>query len=418
MFRQIAVPGFVLALALTACSGAGDEAGGDWAGTVTDSAGIEIVASPTTPLWAEGDGWTVEEALRIGKPAGEPEYQFGLISGIGMTSGGEVLVMDQQGQELKVFGPDGTWVRTIGDAGSGPGQFGPQAGPVLVGRGDTVLVPDLGNQRVNLLSPDGDQLGSFRLGLERGIPIRWEMTPDGTPVTQLRSLNLPGQAGGQADTMDAIVERAYDGTVTDTVLRVPSGKTFSFASGTPEFHFFSPEPMWALTRDGGIVLGVNDAMSFRVFGPDGALRRIVRMPFEPKPVTEEDKSIFLDTLERLWGQAGVPGEAIAQLKQAVSFEARFPAYVQALAGPGGSLWVQRILRPSDLSAEEKEDFNPLQNMGSPDWDVFDGEGRYLGVVGMPFHFQPLGFSGDDVYGVWRDELDVQYAMVLRIVGIE
>jgi hypothetical protein len=244
------------------------------------------------------------------------------------------------------------------------------------------------------------------------------MTPDGTPVTQLRSLNLPGQAGGPADTMDAIVERAYDGTVTDTVLRVPFGKTFSFASGTPEFHFFSPEPMWALTRDGGIVLGVNDAMSFRVFGPDGALRRIVRMPFEPKPVTEEDKSIFLDTLERLWGQAGVPGEAIAQLKQAVSFEARFPAYVQALAGPGGSLWVQRILRPSDLSAEEKEDFNPLQNMGSPDWDVFDGEGRYLGVVGMPFHFQPLGFSGDDVYGVWRDELDVQYAMVLRIVGIE
>lgn len=418
MFRNIAVPGIVLALALSACSGDRGEAGGDWAGTVTDSAGVRIVANPTTPMWAESEGWTVEEALRIGKPAGEPEYQFGLISGIGMTSGGEVLVMDQQGQELKVFGPDGTWVRTIGDGGSGPGQFGPQAGPVLVGRGDTVLVPDLGNQRVNLLAADGEYLGSFRSGFEQGLPIRWEMAPDGTPVTQLRPFTLPGQASDPADTMDLIVERAYDGTVTDTLFRVPAGKTFSFASGAPEFHFFSPEPMWAITRDGGIVLGVNNVLSFRVFGPDGELQRIIRLPVEPREVTEEDRTIFLETLERLWGQAGVPGEAIAQLKQAVSFEARFPAYVQALAGPGGSLWVQRILRPSDLSAEEKEDFNPLQNMGSPDWDVFDGEGRYLGVVGMPYHFQPLGFSGDDVFGVWRDELDVQYAMVLRILRPE
>jgi len=356
--------------------------------------------------------------LRIGEPAGDPEYQFGQIAGVAMTSAGQVLVMDQQAQELKVFGPDGAWLRTIGEPGSGPGQFGPQAGPVLVGRGDTVLVPDLGNQRVSLFLPDGESLGSFRSGFESGLPIRWEMTPDGTPVTQLRSFTLPGQTADPADTLDVIVKRTYDGTVTDTLLRVPAGKTFSFSGGAPEFHFFSPEPIWTLARDGGLVLGVNNTMSFRVFGDDGALRRIVRMPVEPKAVTEEDETIFVETLERLWQQAGVPPEAIAQLKQGVSFEDRFPAYVQVLAGPAGSLWVQRIIRPTDLSAEEKEDFNPLQNLGSPEWDVFDGEGRYLGVVEMPFHFQPTAFARDEVYGVWRDELDVQYAMVLRIVSVE
>jgi hypothetical protein len=416
MFRKTVVPSLAVA-ALAACGGGG-ETGGGWAGTASDSAGVQIVANPTTPMWPDGEGWRVEEMLRIGEPAGDPEYQFGQIAGVAITSAGQVLVMDQQAQELKVFGADGTWVRTIGEPGNGPGQFGPQAGPVLVGRGDTVLVPDLGNQRVSLFLPDGESLGSFRSGFESGIPIRWEMTRDGTPVTQLRAFTLPGQAADPADTMDVIVKRTYDGAVTDTLFRVPAGKTFSFAGGAPEFHFFSPEPMWTLARDGGLVLGVNNVMSFRVFGPDGELRRIVRMPVEPKTVTEEDESIFVETLERLWNQAGVPPEAIAQLKQGVSFEDRFPAYVQVLAGPAGSLWVQRIIRPTDLSAEEKEDFNPLQNLGSPEWDVFDGEGRYLGVVEMPFHFQPTAFAGDEVYGVWRDDLDVQYAMVLRIVGVD
>ena len=134
-------------------------------------------------------------------------------------------------------------------------------------------------------------------------------------------------------------------------------------------------------------------------------------------MTEEDKEIFVGTLERLWGEAGVPPEGIEQLKSGISFEERFPAYAQALAGPGGTLWVQRIRPPSDMSAEEKESFNPLQNIGAAEWDVFDADGRYLGIVEMPFHFQPLGFHDSSVFGVWRDDLDVQYVRVMSIVGM-
>jgi hypothetical protein len=47
--------------------------------------------------------------------------------------------------------------------------------------------------------------------------------------------------------------------------------------------------------------------------------------------------------------------------------------------------------------------------------VFDGDGKYLGVVTMPLRFQPRILLGDKIYGVWRDDLDVQYVMRLRIV---
>jgi hypothetical protein len=36
---------------------------------------------------------------------------------------------------------------------------------------------------------------------------------------------------------------------------------------------------------------------------------------------------------------------------------------------------------------------------------------------MPQRFSPRLFHGDRIYGVWRDDLDVQYVMRLRIRGI-
>ena len=56
------------------------------------------------------------------------------------------------------------------------------------------------------------------------------------------------------------------------------------------------------------------------------------------------------------------------------------------------------------------------NIGAPRWDVFDPQGRFLGVVTLPERFEPGVFRGDKVYGVWRDEFDSEYVVRLHIVG--
>jgi hypothetical protein len=61
-----------------------------------------------------------------------------------------------------------------------------------------------------------------------------------------------------------------------------------------------------------------------------------------------------------------------------------------------------------------ERYNFLEEFGSRISDVYDRDGRYLGVVQMPERFQPRTFRGDKIYGVWRDELDVQYVMRVRV----
>ena len=396
--------------------------GGDsleWAGTVTDSAGITIVANPAQGAWTPSSRWAVVEDLLIGTSEGDPDYQFGQISGIGVASDGRIFVLDQQASQVKVFSPEGVLETTFGRAGSGPGELAAQgAGPLFVGAGDTIFVPDLANQRVVRFSPSGEAIGSFRIDMTQGIPVRWEVNESGRLVSQIRHFPLPGQVA-EPDTMDAIVERDSDGTVLDTLLSIPSGRTFSAAGGQPEFHFFSAEPAWALAADGHILFGVNDDYRIGLYDRAGRLELVIAKDFERQEVTGADEDIFTGALERAWTDAGVPQAALGRLRSAISYEPFFPVYLQFLSGPAQSLWVQQLNPLRNLTEEERENLNPQLGfgMGAPDWDVFDAEGRYLGVVTMPERYQPLRFVGDRVYGVWRDELDVQYVMRVRVTGV-
>lgn len=401
------------------CGGDGSGGGGDWSGEVRDSSGITIVENTGGGVWDEGSTWRVEEALRIGSSeadpeftAVDPEYQFGQIAGIAVSSADEIFVLDQQAQQVRVFDSQGTFVRSIGQPGNGPGELGAVAGPVLVTAGDTLVVPDVQtNNRVSLFATDGTFLTSWPVQMETGIPIRWETTPGGSLVNQVRPF---GQ--GAAETMDAIVSIGADGTVLDTLKSVPSGRTFQMgADGPPEFNFFSPEPAWALYPNNQVLLGVNDQYAVGLYGSDGALKRSIRRPTTRQPVGEADQAAFMNAIESAWESAGVPPQGIQQLRSFVNFADNYPAFLQFLAGPEGTIWVQHVADIAAMSEEELATFNPLLSLGGSRWDVFDREGRYLGPVDMPTRFQPVRFEGNRIFGIWRDELDVQHVMMLEVL---
>lgn len=404
--------------ALLFAAACGGEAGGaaDWAGTVEDSAGVQLVRNTLTPLWGESDAWTLEDVMTIGEAAGDPDYQFGQIAGIAVTAAGHIVLVDQQAQHLKVFGPDGTYVRTIGQGGSGPGEFGPGVGPILIGRGDTLIVPDLGNQRVNTLRSDGSEPASFRMSFESGIPARWDMMGGGDLVYQLRSLNLPNTE--QRDTLDLIVSATYAGDVLDTLLTPKRGDSFTFdEDGQPKRMIFSPEPVWTVIGEDALCFAVNDRFQLSVFDASGTLVRRVSLPVQRQQVTQADIDFFIETVERLATEQGAPPQQIEILLSTFNFAEFFPAFLQMMPGPNGSLWVQRVQQPTLLTAEERETWNPQLDLGATKWDILDSEGRYLGVLDMPHRFQPVTFRGDLVYGIWRDEFDVQYVRVMKINGL-
>ena len=405
---------FTVAVLAVVAACAGDSTSA-WQGSITDSAGIQIVRNPAEPLWGPGEAWTFTEALRIGAAEGEPEYQFGMIaagSSIVVASDGRVVVLDMQGQHLKVFTAGGTYERTIGGPGGGPGEVAPGASAVLIAPGDTLVVSDIGNQRANLYLLDGTFVRSFSLSFAEGIPFRWEVGADGRIVNQIRRLNLPGTTG-PVDTTDVIAVRHLDGSLGDTLMRVPSGRSFSFSGGAPEFNLFTPEPLWALWGN-RVLYAVNDQFRISVYGAGGALERVIERPFTRAPVTDADENTLKGLFRKLFAQQAPP-ETVNQLMAGVHVAEFYPAFAQMLAGPNGTILVQRIEPLSDLTEEEREALDITSGaMAGRDWDVLDPEGRYLGVVTMPLKFQPIQFRGNEIYGTQSDELDVQYVVKLVI----
>lgn len=410
--RILSLAALMLATVLSACGGDSNTTSNDWAGTITDSAGVAIVTNSMNPSWSADEAWTTEQVLRIGEAAGDADYQFGQIAGIGISSDGRILVLDQQAQRVMVYGPDGTYQRSIGRPGSGPGELGPAANALFVGRGDTVLIPDLGNQRVNVTALDGES-SSFAIQMDQGIPIRYDLLESGDLVAQRRALNLPNQT---AEANDLIATQAYDGTILDTLLTPKRGDSFTLTGDRPQFRIFAPEPVWTMLSSDRMAFAVNDTYRIEVFGSDGTLERIVTRPYDAMPVTDAHQRTLLGLMRTQFERGGVPSAQAELLLEGVSFAETWPAFTQMRAGPDGTLWIQRVRYLGDLSEEELESFNPTLDQGSPKWDVFDFEGRYLGVVELPDRFTPFIVEGDRFYGVYRDEFDVQYVQVLRING--
>ena len=400
-------------LALFAVGCAGGE--GSWSGSISDSAGVVMVSNTDQGVWSSSSQWTLEEELRIGTVEGDPNLMFGTVGMIGVDSEGNLYVMDSQAQRVQVFSAGGEFLRTIGRPGAGPGELGAGVVFCMVATGDILTIPDLANQRINWFGADGEVLPSSPLTFENGIPALFRATDDGVIAYQVRPFPMPGQTT-PPDSLDTILMLDADGTPGDTVMRFKSGETVTMRGGAPRFTFYSPEPAWDVTDDERVLFGVSDSYRFGVYS-NGEPERIISKPFERQPVTENDQQAVISFMEQRFIEQGLPQEAMAQLRSIMGFGEFMPAFSSILSGPQGTIWVQHIQSAGDLSEEELADFDITQDAGAPEWDVFDADGRYLGEVTMPPRFTPRGFHGNKMYGVWRDELDVQYVTRMRIVGI-
>ncbi len=82
------------------------------------------------------------------------------------------------------------------------------------------------------------------------------------------------------------------------------------------------------------------------------------------------------------------------------FPETMPAHAGILVDEAGNLWVGEYRRPGD---------------DQPRWNVFDPEGHWLGTVDTPPRFAIDQIGDDFVLGRYRDELDVEYVRLYKLI---
>ncbi|HEX6370289.1 MAG TPA: hypothetical protein VF006_15320 [Longimicrobium sp.] len=390
-----------LLLPLAACGGDQAAAGP----VVRDSAGIRIVQNDA-PAWKKGQEWRVaaEPETDVGVAEGDPHQQFARVADAVRLSDGTLLVADGQANEIRAFDARGTYLRTVGRAGGGPGEFRGLDKLHLL-PGDTVAAYDYQGPRISFFAPSGTLARSVTLQpLDGKVPPRpLGFLADGRMVvTQLYNPEFQPSTRPTRDTVSLAVYSAA-GAQAASLGRVPGDESVTITGGSgPNTMMLRDTPPFGLTTSfavGGTGLLVGDPVRYELVErrPDGAVARLIRRAGAREAVTQADRDAVMKRRRE-----GLTDPRFRQLQEQLIENTTFPEhkpYFTALGvDPAGNTWVRR---PAAPDAETP-------------WDVFDAEGRLLGTVTTPAGLRVTQIGADFVVGTWSDELDVPHVRVHRI----
>ena len=388
--------GFILTAtcaAATACSSGGT---GGLETVVTDSAGVTIVTIESMDgLPSRAITGPVLD-LAISEDSSEASVRR--VSAVRRLPDGSIIVADGGSRRLKLFGPDGIYLRTLG---------GSQEDSVVVEfSGITAIWPVARNR---IAAFDQRLRRVTTLGLEGG-PARvssFSMRPGNiASVGRLesgdvlfRNLLIDVPDSGFVSTDVAITRFAEDGSFVDTVGVWPSARMGRL--GRPPLQLVS-SPMFEPRLIGaaaGDRLLVSDCRTPRylVVDPENGLDRIVVWSTQLDPVTEDDIQAFRDRrLQEL--DAGQQRQAELFL-DGMPINETLPACDQLRIDPDGRAWVRTFLRPS---------------ASSQTWLVFDPDGRPVFSLELSAGTRIMDVGSEHITVIERRPLDVDRILVYGI----
>lgn len=384
--------------------------------TFADSSGIRLVTSEG-PLWGDRTPWLVEAEplVSIGIADGPEEYLLHRVRAATRTTQGRLVIASTGGgHSVRVYAPDGTYLRTLGRAGQGQGEFR-QPAQIHVAPGDTLRVWDLGNLRINWFDPDGGfvrdrsiDLATFQLQSLRQLPasamVGASLLPDGAILVRLAQISGGPPGEGLVRSRHTLLRSSGDLSRWDTVaafLDVEEMRVLVASDrGSANIGFSPPQAKRGSVTFGGVpsrvCLGEQDHPEVRCYGQGGGELRI-RWSAPRQRVSEGDLASW---------RAGIDEQPpdVRSALAAMPIPTFRPAYGRLFMDRHENLWVET---PRALDART----------GPVAYQVFDREGRWLGGVTLP-PLQPLEIGDDYVIGLHRDELGVESVRVHRLLRSE
>jgi hypothetical protein len=410
-------PPLALAAALlTACGGDSGPAAHEWQAAYDTIGDTIVVRTESGSVW--GDTARLVADLTIGQFEGPDEYMFGSLQSLAVAGDGSIYAFDRHATELRKYGPDGTYRGTFGREGGGPGEYKRPDGGLAVLSDGRVVLRDPGNTRLTVYSGEGEYLEGWRI---RGtFNTSRQLYRDSADAVYTMILLDP-----QADVTEwsyGLVQYSSDGQIGDTfpapvydyepprlVAREQTGdNTNTSVNSVP----FTPNDSWTFSPLGYMVGGLSTRYVIDLFVAPDRVLRIERANWDPAPVLAAEKAereriatANMRYTQPNWRWNGPP---IPDTK---------PPYAGFYVGAHGRIWVRLYQEAYQIEATKPESELAPGEIPERTWiepvafDIFEPDGRYLGMVRAPKGFStyptPI-MRTDTVWAVVRDELDVPY----------
>lgn len=370
-----------------------------------------------------------QELFRVGENDAREEEQFARVAATAFDRDDNLFVLDAQNNRVVVFDKVGTFVRTFGRKGAGPGELSAPVSMVMTADGHLVVL-DRGNRALVVYSRDGQHVRNVPIDQSLGLGGRFMVAHPTAGVVFALNPGLRIENGApQFDTTGIKVywqQSLAEGTTPILVHSVPEPKgpapqvtqqgnaRMMMRQAPPAF---TPQVHFALLGDGSLAFNNTDSWRLDVIGGGGRVTRSLQRPFAARKVTQADKELEVkrrvENLRNGGARVVMSGGAATtsmsqmteeQLRHAqqrmvenMQFAETVPVIQGLYTDPTGRIWVARSQEP-----------------GKPTIiDLVGADGRYIGSIrdeGLPSSVSPNGLAAY----IGTSDLDVPIVMVRRL----
>lgn len=326
-----------------------------WKGTIEKVDGVTIVKNPKEPIYNE-DVFNLEEELSIGEAEGREEYMFSDIRTLVVDEAGRIYVLDWKEIHVKVFDQNGTYIRTIGKKGQGPGEFIMPLS-VFITHQNELAVNDY-RSRLAIFSLEGEfkkNIQIAKVGLS-SISIDSEGNMVGHVI--VREEENPRYELKKFDS-----ELNYLHSLGSSPLPSASPSGFNPFGGIISFR---------IDNNDQVICGYPEDYEITIFDKEGNHKRKIIKDYDPVEITEEEMKEVTE---------GIPPDI------KISIPKYHSAYQWFTIDDEGRIFVM-----TNEKVEEGDGYC---------YDVFDSEGKFIAKI--PLKIRPYVLKRGNLYTVEEDE---------------
>jgi hypothetical protein len=342
--------------------------------------------------------WTVDStsAVRIGGGTDGPTA-FLNVYGAAVLSGNRIAVADAGSYQIRLFAPNGAFIRSFGRKGQGPGEFNSLWS--LQRSGDSLMGIDASG-RAHVFAPDGSLLRSYsRPYLPNGRATVRAGVLDGSAIV------YGVDRSPQAETPSAMlwwrVQRQAASDSSD-MFRLPAYRA-------AEERHWSPFGVVVAAAD-RVCAGYPDEFDVTCFDSRGKPLFRIRRDVRRRAISDDEKQFLRNAHIAANVGPRTSRETLEKEAAVFLFAETVPAFGTLAIATNGELWISEFHRAMGRPGPGAT----IAPTSPVRWNVFSRNGDWVADVMLPARFVPYEMGSDYVVGVTFDRDDVEYVVLYRI----
>lgn len=331
-----------------------------WKGVIEEVDGVTMVRNPDEPLYGDII-FVLDEVLNIGNEVDE-NFMFVRITDMDVSGEENIYVLDAGNSRLQIFDAKGNFMKTVGQQGQGPGEFGGIPFGFFL-KNNKIYIREY--RKMNVFDSRGDFIRSYPLDTyivefavdeEESLIGYADINQRDSAVRGIIILNSEGK------TIKKIAEYSDLGIK----IIVAESMTYTLSPN----HAYTPRLNFAPIGENTYIYGYASDYLLKLIDKNGNTLRMFDKQAPQLPITQKEKDYFIDRASKSLERNRIKLSK-SKIREMLYFSKHRAFFDKIITDDLHRVYIQRIKSVLDTTDDVE-------------FDIFNKDGYYIYRTVLPF----------------------------------